>query len=217
MKKSFQSLIFTVLTLAMCFSSCKQKEDPTVGFSERIRNFVPQEVIDQLRDNGMSINEGKVPPNFEGNYLINNYTVKGTSMTDDVVGTVISNYKIRFYNQDNRALTISHDYKSQSLSDQASGVGAFVAGNGDRFTAFVEVEGYNGDGRYKAIDIYSGEITTQGIRNLQEAFIVTEVNGSKKNQYRILVDADGMSERTNSYRIGVDSAVNNSEITKLKL
>jgi hypothetical protein len=200
--------IGTLLLLFMLsMSSCKKKaDDPTTGFSEQINTIAPKAIIDTLRKNGMIIHEGRVPPTFEGIYLFDNNILVSSSLTSDDYGDRYASYKYRFYAQDNQALTIKLDYKAIGVFDEAQGKGAFVSGNGSRFTAFVQVKGSTHGVEYEALDVYSGEVTATGIRQLQKSFVMTKKGSDPSEKlvpvgtYRIFRDDDGFSTLANSYR-----------------
>jgi hypothetical protein len=129
---------FILFTSVIVLNSCKSREeDPTVGFSEEIQKFVPQSIVNDLRSKGMTINEGKVPPNVEGAFrvapmeLISPYS----SQDNYVKGKIISPYRYQFSGQGTDNKTVKIDYKSESGTDKAVGIGSYVAGNANKFCA----------------------------------------------------------------------------------
>lgn len=192
--------------------ACGKKEtvDPTKGFSEQIQKIVPQPILDSLQKKGLVINQGTVPPNIEGIFLCSPDVLVSPYGPEDgyKVGKVISDYKYKIYEQSADKLTIKLDYKGVSVSDNGTGKGSFVSGNGNLFTIFSESTGTSGSlVTYKTVDVYSGEITSTGIKNFQYGFVMTDKTGDANNvsliavgKGRVYKDGDGLAEKVSTYR-----------------
>jgi hypothetical protein len=203
------TLIFGLLVFAI---GCGKKEtvDPTKGFSEQIQKIVPQSILDSLQKKGLVINQGTVPPSLEGiflcslNELVSNYGAGDSYKTGDL----FADYKYKIYEQSTDKLTIKLDYKGIGTSDNGIGKGSFVSGNGNFFTIFSETSGTSGSLiTYKALDIYSGEMTSTGIKNFQKGFVLTDKTNDPNNtsliavgKGRVFKDKDGLAEKANSFR-----------------
>jgi hypothetical protein len=205
---------FALLGLLGSQMGCKKKEDvdPSKGLSTRIQNIVPAAALADLKAKGMIINEGTQPPNIEGIYLASPYRVLAPYGPNDsyAKGRVLADYKYRFYEQTGEDIKIN--YKGGGAT--GTGTGAFVSGFGNKFTLFVAATGNNGAGAtYKSLEVYTGEISTGGIINYQDSFMVTEKNDPNNtmlpvNQARVLEDGDGLASRTTTFRMAAEGESN---------
>lgn len=210
MKNLIKSTLILGLLIFAIACSKKEAVDPTKGFSEQIQKIVPQPILDSLQKKGLVINQGTVPPSLEGFFLCSPDVLVSPYGADDSykVGKVIADYKYNIYGQSADKLTIKLDYKGIGISDVGTGKGSFVSGNGNFFTIFSETSGTNGSLiTYKTVDVYSGEITSTGIKNFQYGFVITEKTGDPNNTVLIAVgkgrvykDGDGLAEKVSSYR-----------------
>ncbi|PQA56359.1 hypothetical protein C5O19_18650 [Siphonobacter curvatus] len=191
----------------LMFFSCKPKEDSS--FSDQINTVVPKWAIDSVRRNGMILYEGKTPPSFEGFFFQAPHHLTGSNLSGDKIGEEFQEYTYGFLNQNNQALTVDMKGKSENGLDNFIGSGAFVSGNGNHFTVFLEsngkTESFGSVASYQAFQIFSGEITSTGVRNLQNAFILTNKDDPDRilivsGGCRVFKDSDGFSERTAGFR-----------------
>lgn len=208
-------LIFT-LSVTVLLSSCSKK-DPEPEFSEAIQNIIPEGVIEDLRSKGMQLNSGKTPPNIEGIFVVNPLTLLTPYGPEDTwkTGQVISDLTYRFYNQttDHK---IMYDSKSGGGSVTGIGKGALIAGNGTEFTIFSEESSIRTDGiTSTSVAIISGEMTAQGIKNLQYAFVLTSKTGDDDDYYlmpvnksRIWYDGNQLADKGTAFRLGHESQKN---------
>lgn len=195
-----------VAFVAIELSSCKKKDDPTVGFSEEIQKIVPDEILKDVRAKGMVINEGKVPPNIEGNYVVTPFELLSPFGDDDSYekGLIIDDYYYKFSSQSSDKKKVVINYGNGS-GDQGSGIGSFVSGNGNSFTIFSETSGVESGIQYVSLQMFSGELTAdKEIKNFQVALYLKEKNDPSGilmplNAGRIWIDGDKISERTSTY------------------
>lgn len=210
--RTLSYLLFGVTFLSGVLTGCKKNDvppdDPTKGFSTEIQGIIPEAIIDDLRQRGMTINEGKVPPKIEGAFRAAPFELVSPFGPEDSYeeGKVINAYDYKFYGHNSKN-AISYDFTNYG-SDTGNGKGAFVAGNGNSFTIFSEDSGVSSDIPYKTVAVLSGEITATGIRNFQYAFILKEKTGDADDTVlipvskgRIWKDGDGMAEKTSGLRI----------------
>lgn len=215
--------LFILLTFSLLTVSCK-KENKTAQpkFSQQILNIVPLSTIDSLKRWGMTIYEGTTPPNLEGVYLVNNAECTFDNSNAQRLGIWRSDYKYRFYNQDNGKLTISLDYKATAAADTAKGVGSFVSGNGNQFSVFLQTQGVANGINYKSIYVISGTKTNTGIMNWQDCFQLTQKDSDpsglliKAGSTRIFKDQDGLSTITTYAIKPVTVSINTINKAELK-
>jgi hypothetical protein len=210
MKFSFKNLAaFALISLFFAgFTGCKKKEDDIV----RIQSIVPQRIIDKLRSQGMTINEGTKPPTINDAYAITPFELKAQYGPDDNydLGEIIDDYFFKFYDQ-NDVNEIKYDYYNAERSDHGEGAGAFIAGDGERFTIFSEEEGVSKSIPYKNVTIISGRLTKSGIEDFEYAFVLKEKTGDDDDDVlisvdksRIWIDGDYLSKTINNFRISAE-------------
>ena len=172
-----------------------EDDDPRMG------EVISEIVIDKLRDH-LPIYSGTNPPNIEGSYLITPYTTVFCEDGNWDPGYVISDYKIRFFNQsstDNTIDMIDHVVNGSSYSQ---GTGAFISGDDTHFTAYFNTEGFSNDIFTRTSVIVSGTKTADGIKDLYYGFVMEEKGNDPDHKlmdtgvYRIFKDGDGISEPT---------------------
>jgi hypothetical protein len=189
-----KNLIASALMLGfvLFITSCGKKEtvDPNVGFSAAVQKVVPQATIDALRKQGMTINEGTVPPIFLESPTILMATYSGDSRS---IGYKSVDYTYKFFEPTDNNTTIKVSYKT-NIGDNATGLGSVVSGNGNKFTIFSELTRTNGD---IYINIISGEITTTGIKDWQDSY----VKKTELEKNTIWKDGDGFSEKKTTFRL----------------
>ena len=171
------------------------------GLTEDIHNIIPNDIYEKLIELGTEINGGNNPPNIEGAYLVSPLTlVKSNVLFDPTPGTVYWKnngiMNLSFSEQNNTNLTIKVDH---SIGDDeiANGLGAFITGEGNKFSVFVEATGITGGYPTKSAEVHSGEITTNGIKNYQFTLIMIEPAPTTigRGQGRLWKDGDGFSEK----------------------
>lgn len=196
-----------MLGLVLFIASCGKKEtvDPTKGFSQQIQNIVPQTIIDSLKIKGMPINEGTVPPNIEGIFISSPHSLVVPYGKDDSykVGDIFSDLIMKFSNQKADG---SVNIETKNSGATSTGVGGFIAGNGNNFTIFAELNYVSGSVTAKQIRVFSGEITSDGIKNFYTTILIKEKNDPSNTLFpvgksRIIKDSDGLASKTNSFRL----------------
>ena len=192
-------LFVTICTL----ESCKKEK---FKLSDKIQNIISEKTLEELVSKGLIVNDGTSPPDVGGIYFVSPYELVSPYGTDDpwTKGKIINDYKYKIYDQNNDDIKV--DFKNSANSDVASAVGSFVSGSGKKFTIFSEQNGTSGGATYKNVSIISGEITDDGIKDFQYAFVITDKNDSLNQimeigQSRIWKDGNNMSETISTYRM----------------
>ncbi|KQS33814.1 hypothetical protein ASG33_07135 [Dyadobacter sp. Leaf189] len=220
----FSLRLVLIMGIALTFGACKNNDpQPEEPFSEAIRSNVPQQTIDKIREMGVDVNEGTRPPALEGTYWLSPMIMTHTEVPNDYykVGHRFNDYKVRLYNQDSKKLTISLDTKNYTFSGDLRGEaigqdGAYIAGSGNFFTIFIITETkytYNST-KARMLEVYSGEVTASGIKNLENAIVMLDDYGDVNddlipvNTGRAFYDSDGFSESGNTFRLTSGHRVN---------
>jgi len=177
-------LIIAAIAVA-AMAGCKKDEIlPTVdeqGLTEDIHKIIPDEYIKVLKDLGLNIYGGNKPPKIEGKYLASPLVFVNKNFLEKLAE--MDNMRVTFYGQNNTALTVKMDYTMDILSSPAgkmevSGMGGFIVGEGNRFTAFIDAKRKEGGYTAKTVEVFSGEITTGGIKDFHWAVIMIDNNGN---------------------------------------
>jgi hypothetical protein len=175
------------------------------GITDDINKIVPKEIQKKMTDIGLPIYGGGNPPtNVTGTYKVSPLILKKSNFSDGYsVGYKFNDVYITFSEQNNDDLTIKFQI-SEDNGITGEGTGAYIVGEGNKFTIFVEVKSYEENGKYRATtaQIYSGTMTSTGIKDLYNALVMVDDNGNpnliKDGQGRLFYDSDGLSERVSS-------------------
>ena len=174
--------------------------------TDPIENVVPPEILDQLDDH-IPIYGGINPPKVEGQFKLSPCKLVYDSTNGFEVGYVFADLYFQFSNQDMENNTL--DYREQQIQNTKVGKGAFISGEGDKFSVFFNTEGVDVYEDYsipvKTALIISGIKTSSGIKDLNYAFVLVEKGADPKpyiipeGSYRVIVDGDGISPNTNFF------------------
>ena len=170
----------------------RKKEDIIIGDLLLQSNNI-FEIFDEL---GIEINRGINPPQIEGTYFISPLVLVSSNFADSYSpGYRFADMQLSFSEQNNNNLSIACSYISGTQI--ANGLGAFITGEGNKFSVYVETSGTISGHPFKSVEIYSGEITYSAIKNFQFVMIVTQEapTSMKKGQGRFFIDQDGFSEK----------------------
>lgn len=156
----------------------------------------------------MPIHEGSNPPNIEGIYISDPHILASTFTGDKrSVGYRFASETLRFSNQNSKDLSVAIDVKSNN--SVSAGLGGFLSGSGNKFTIFAETDDSFLTVTAKSIRVYSGEITSDGIKDFYTTNVIKEKNDPDNltiavGAMRVIKDGDGLAYRTSSFRIGVE-------------
>lgn len=195
MKKILIAACIALSGYVCLFSSC---EEETPGLSKEIQNIVPDSTLNKIISLGMPINKGTKPTTLTNIYKASPYVLKATNVPNDwTIGKVFSDYKVRLYDQDNDKLTIKLDYVNGP--ETGTGIGGFISGTDNNFSVFVKVRAMNSNTPADIIQIISGTITADGIKDFYFANFMLDDFGDPKNVWmdkergRVIYDSDGIS------------------------
>ena len=170
-----------------------------VDVPDEINDFLNTDFIEILEGKGLDINTGLSPINVTGNYFVNNWTNLES-------GTRYVNYSFQFVNQ-----TAEHKIEVRSAAEfsDASAIIAYISGSGPSFSIYSEQGHTINDSGYtvfiKTADIYSGELTQEGILNFQNGFIILEKENDVFDRFlnvgdsRVVYEADFMADAVGAF------------------
>jgi hypothetical protein len=149
------------------------------GLTKDIRNIIPDEYIETLKDFGFQVNGGNTPPNVEGCYLAGVLELVAKNFSAGVAFQ--KDMYLTFYEQNNEDLTVKVNYNLWSdhgtlgtSTADVKGLGSFITGTGNKFTIFAESIRTDGNSTAKTVEVFSGEITANGIEDYQWAVIMID-------------------------------------------
>jgi hypothetical protein len=171
------------------------------GLTKEIRNIVTNEYLAKFKAIGIEINGGNKPPNIEGTYLATPLMcIKSSFPGDSHVGLQMVDAEITFSEQNNAKLTVFTNFieRTETGGQTGKGTGSFITGSGNKFTVFVKMTGTLNGLPLETIDIYSGEISSSGIKNYYSAQMMIKGNihtNLPEGEVRLFTDSDGLAER----------------------
>ncbi len=189
--------LFGFLLCALLLSSCcKDYSDLIPG-----QDFIPNDVLKAIEDNGHIIYDGYTPPALDGKYLMSPSVLVSSNFDDPYLpGHLFVDGVIEFSDFDPQALTLKVTIAEGGL--QGVGYGSFISGNGNNFTVYVKVEAKDLSGHeLLQTEVYSGTLEPGGIRNLQRSLFMVDDHGDPNDEYigngqgRLAKDSDGFSEK----------------------
>lgn len=217
----FVNLLLTILItfiLNLAISSCgfldKDDENDIEGVPSQVNNFLDSNDIEELENAGMEIHKGADPPNIEGSYELNSLII-----TYDQVGMegyTVAYYEIRYYDQKSDG-TIKMDYESSQAGDYGYGVGAFISGDDNNYTVYIEAEGSITNCDYKMPSIHSGtKSASDDINDFYWGLIMTEKEGTNCDQLmpedavRIIKESDGTASEISTKAASINQKNDNN-------
>ena len=215
--KKLLYLIIGIITGMLCFVACEEADGGETGstkdgLTKDIHNIVSDDVLQKIKDLGVPIYGGDNPPNVEGTYLCSPTIWMRSNFSDFVnTSTKFGDVEFTFSKQNNSNHTIFLDY-FQPPSEQGKGLGAFIVGEGNKFTVFVELKGTLQGLPITSVQVYSGEWTSAGIKDFKYTAVCTVPNqySLKKGEGRSFKDGDGLAERMNGNNGGGNTGGGNT-------
>ena len=205
--KSLTNALIIVLVISVAFSSCKKdKSAPastnTKGLPTPVNTIISAAIIDTLKSHGVVINEGTTPPAIEGTYYVHPFVCSFDNSKFKLTGVTFTNYTYKFSKQNNSLYTVRVDYVSSGADHGSDSTATYISGNGNLFTIFTQVNGVEDGIKYVDLEILSGEVGTNGIKNFQEALYLKSKEADPNQDLidvgdsRVLYDSDKFSETT---------------------
>ena len=213
-KKRILAVLLTVLCSTLAVGCLKEGEDtiilppypledkPTTGYGDGTTDAVIPESIRETFKNHMPIHEGKYPPVIEGQFLESPVVIVYTSDNQFEPGKLFADKYFAFTNQTTDGICQGF-FRELTATGHADTI--WIVGQGNKFTAFYVEKGTYNDSAgtwYITSNLVSGEVTTSGIKDFYQAFIMLDKYDPTHiimdvNEYRIFKDEDGLAENDN--------------------
>lgn len=206
-------LFLLIMIAAVGLTGCLREGIDTIAlpFGKIPDAVIPSEIREQFSQY-MPIYEGITPPNIEGDYLCQPDRLVFTSDYNFEVGHLFAPVYFKFANQTASGMAVYSEMQGTSSSDASE---VYVVGEGNNFTAYFisNVEHRDDDGNLTATaklsEIVSGTLTSEGIVNYRNAFILLEKYDPYNelmnvNEYRVFEDGDGLAARYNWSKVLAD-------------
>ena len=209
--KTIKLLSRIIIVLLCCYAatSCKKDKDEKSkgseiqenGLTRDINDLIPEVILEAIEELGMLIHRGGNPPSdITGTYLGSLMILVASNIPEESsnIGEEFSDFRHTLSAQDNDALTINVQTAQVSLTGE--GEGAYLVGDENKFTVFCLVDIIIDGHACKTVDVFSGEITSGGIKDFYYAFVMVEGGGSQwdlveDGQGRLVRDENGMASR----------------------
>lgn len=172
---------------------------PKVVYATPIDEVIPTTIQSKI-ETYMPIYKGSNPPNIEGTFLVSTMVLVYTSDGEYSVGDAFSDETLTFSNQNGATNLLTYSMKQASSVGSSSDVS--VSGSGNNFSAYFVTTGTTDNISFKTATVITGNITTSGIENYQEAFVLLEKGSDPDNKlmavdtYRVFKDNDGLASKT---------------------
>ncbi|WP_314297445.1 hypothetical protein [Capnocytophaga gingivalis] len=179
MKRTIYALCTAICAL-FTVVSCSRSEDPRhFNIPQEAREIISDRLLEEMESNGMQINEGDNPPDIQGIFQTGSYKSIYTNVKGDMIGETYLPYRYKFYEQNGIKIKTDYIAEGNRRFDIATGEGTIISGSGNKFTVYMKVKGNNDGALYKEAKVFSGEITPEGIRNIQMGLCIVEKDDPK--------------------------------------
>lgn len=180
----------------------EQSKEKIKDVPNPVNEFLNKFDIEKYKKAGIKIYTGDNPPNIEGSYYLNSLVLFYDEPWDKQgdIGDGIVNYNYKFYDQKSDG-TINSSYTAESAPSEAVGIGAFISGNDNCFTIFVDDKGKGYSCNTREARLISACKTDKGLEQIKDSFIMKEKQGSDCEELmpignlRIITEDDGLAER----------------------
>jgi len=205
---AFCAAVCALFVMVSCSKSDKN-EPKRFDIPSEAKAIISEDFIAKMAANGMTINEGTNPPNIEGIFATGVLKMIYTSLEKDFpIGEEIESYRFKFYDQ--VGTRVKTDYVNEAFinEEQATGRGTIISGNGNKFTAYLDMNIIDSGIKTRDVSVLSGEITPNGIKNFQYGFLKIEKIGDTRNKLvpegtiRIWVSKNKLAVKKQQYPTG---------------
>lgn len=186
--------------LALLFNSCcKDHSDVIPG-----QNFIPEDILEEIENNGQVIYSGFNPPVLKGKYRLSPTILVSSNFADTYSpGDEFKSQILEFSNFRRSDLTLEVSIEDEDGVHKTKGRGGFIAGEGNDFTIYIreDTENTTTGHVHLSTTVLSGTVDANGIVNLHLSRFMIDDNGDpygdlfENGNGRLFKDGDGYSEK----------------------
>ncbi|WP_143961733.1 hypothetical protein [Litoribacter populi] len=213
MLRKFCGVALCAIALSSCTSD--DQKDYNEVFVPEILEIAPVERIQQLERMNFIMHEGKTPPQVSGSFKASPYYMTASNEQNWTYqsGERVEDYYYRFREQNMSDLSVVMDVRGvdpefDNIVYDSPNEKRYMSGNGNKFSAFSIVENYYvyherdriDTARFRSLEVVSAEVSDEGLRNYQYAFVMLDNYGDPLNKLaqndatRIFYDGDRLAE-----------------------
>ncbi|MGD1891896.1 MAG: hypothetical protein ACFB15_15065 [Cyclobacteriaceae bacterium] len=188
--------LLILLAVAVLLASCHEDHSDLIPGQD----FIPDEILEEIKANGQPIFEGLNPPDVTGRYRVSPMELVSSNFTDNNRPAFFFDEIVDFNGLNQGELTL--EVASENGGTLGEGFGSFISGSGQKFTIYVRIDRIDEKG-HMTLDtrLYSGTLTDGGIVNLYTSFFMIDDGGDpdgdsiENGQGRLFKDGNGFSEK----------------------
>ncbi|MEM9672104.1 MAG: hypothetical protein AAF992_05885 [Bacteroidota bacterium] len=188
--------LLILLAVAVLLASCHEDHSDLIPGQD----FIPDEILEEIKANGQPIFEGLNPPDVTGRYRVSPMELVSSNFTDNNRPAFFFDEIVDFNGLNQGELTL--EVASENGGTLGEGFGSFISGSGQKFTIYVRIDRIDEKG-HKTLEtrLYSGTLTDGGIVNLYTSFFMIDDGGDpdgdsiENGQGRLFKDGNGFSEK----------------------
>lgn len=185
-----------ILLVALAATACYEDHSDLIPGQD----FIPDEILAKIKENGQPIYEGLTPPDVTGKYRISPLILQSSNFDDVAPGRSFSDEIVAFTDYDPGTLTLK--VNSEQANTTGEGFGSFIAGEDNNFTIYVRIDRVDENGhKTLSTDVYSGTLSSNGITDLYRSAFMVDDGGDpdddliENGEGRLFRDDDGFSEK----------------------
>ena len=191
------------------------------GLTHDIRDFIPDNILQEIKDLGMPIYGGNTPPDIRSTFLASPFILVASNFDDAFSpGDKFSDIKFTFSEQNNEKFTIKVKEVNNNNTDTGVSYVGFIVGAAKKFTVFAGLDYVTSKGdKCKVAQIYSGTISDEGVIDLYYVILMLDrgnnasANFLRNGQIRLFYDSDGLSERISDAKASILNEIGTSSET----
>lgn len=154
---------------------------PIAGVPKGVSAFLNKGELETFKAKGFKVNTGSNPPKLDGSFDMQNlrFTYDSTYEMAMDLWEMTEPHKLAYYAFEFKPLS-SNDTTQvtwASFLDRASGLTAYVSGEGSCFTIFVKQTGSLGDCTFVSPQLMSGCVSPEGITNFKMSYYLKSKSG----------------------------------------
>lgn len=174
------------------------------GSRKSVEEIIGPDMLVIIQKLKMPLNYGSTPPNIDITCLIQDAELLSSNVPGDWVGRAIDSYDLRFENYSSKTNRVDfYGGHSDIFAQKDDGDGAYIAGEGNKFTVYLNLESKLFGHPTDVVVIATGEKVANGIKNIHFLYLMKDDKGDPNGNIiengtgRVIIDSDGLAESWN--------------------